>query len=50
MATQNHILEINNLSIGLPKKADRKFAVEKANIKVLCADKKERKESVYCYE
>ena len=44
MATQNHILEINNLSIGLQKKADRKFAVEKANIKVLCADKrKERK-------
>ena len=41
MATPNHILEINNLSIGLPKKADRKFAVEKANIKfrrgeVLC--------------
>jgi peptide/nickel transport system ATP-binding protein len=34
MATPNHILEINNLSIGLPKKADRKFAVEKANIKV----------------
>ena len=35
MATPNHILEINNLSVGLPKKADRKFAVEKANIKVL---------------
>ena len=34
MATPNHILEINNLSIGLPKKADRKFAVEQANIKV----------------
>jgi peptide/nickel transport system ATP-binding protein len=31
----NQILEINNLSVGLPKKADRKFAVEKANIKVL---------------
>ena len=35
MAKPNHILEINNLSVGLPKKADRKFAVEKANIKVL---------------
>lgn len=34
MATPNHMLEINNLSIGLPKKADRKFAVEQANIKV----------------
>ena len=34
MATPNHILEINNLSIGLPKKADRKFAVEQASIKV----------------
>ena len=34
MAKPNHILEINNLSIGLPKRADRKYAVEKANIKV----------------
>ena len=34
MAKENHILEINNLSIGLPKSADRKYAVEKANIKV----------------
>ena len=30
MAKPNHILEINNLSIGLPKRADRKYAVEEA--------------------
>ncbi len=34
MIIPNHILEINNLSIGLPKRADRKYAVENANIKV----------------
>ena len=34
MIKPNHILEINNLSIGLPKRADRKYAVENANIKV----------------
>ena len=34
MIKPNHILEINNLSIGLPKRADRKYAVEKANITV----------------
>ena len=34
MIKPNYILEINNLSIGLPKRADRKYAVENANIKV----------------
>jgi len=30
MAKPNHILEINNLSILLPKRADRKYAVDEA--------------------
>ena len=39
--TNPYILEIRNLSIGLPKSADRSFAVESANLQV-------KKGEVFC--